>query len=990
MQRVYGTCTYERWFAPLTAVLAAFIVTFLVARNIFFQTLVLGDIPWVNFHSPKIIWDYTFNIWNPAAYGDNTPKPQCYLLLYFFAELASIFRNSAIYSFFMHLSLPLSFLSFYFYSKNFCSKTLTRILGASLYVINPVTIALFTAGQLMWILVFLPLSINYFMAVLEEQKLRNTLKATLFTGLTIWMLPPIAFILSLSLIVVALIYMAMAENKKDYVKKVLTQLAVYGLLLTLCSAPYIYSTILYIQSLNSSIGRSVLQDFQYTYQEATIPNMLRLAGNGGSPQIQLDYNSSKNLSNEVGYVIPLFALLSILWIKDSDKKRRIIAVLTMLFFTLLSATFLRFACNSELKWVITDIMFTWTLRNPFKIQILILTAITTLFAFTTEKISVSAIKLLQQKNLKMAIITIILIFLAVSHIYFYNSFVFNGYMGIDKYPGTEQATPDETLTQIVNDSFAWQDNESYRGIILPFDHKTELYVEYSNVFLYPSRLGQNSEISKMISNALCEGENFENLLRLLSIKYVYINNKWKDTGFEIIQPQSPQSILATLDRTDEAAKASEYSKIVLDNALPTIYVSQYPILYSNIQTINLLDASEFQNKPVFIEIQNQKYNITTDKEETSKTIHYLFNNPYPNTYDLYAAIYVEKPETTLYYRLDNEESKEKTILEGQNPLKYITQLQLQSGNHNLSLKVNDIVLFTNLSYSFINYGNGKYTIEGQSLKIENGTLIGLREFKNFDLTFKFKVTNYGEEAWNAPYVYFAFTDDSYFYAIFHKNGYVELAKYAQGTHQSFLALKKTEINFTDWNNIQIVKVNEAVTLYLNNQYIFSFKDPLLNKKGKIGLGSCNSTTIFNEVAITPTVIRGICLIPKQNQQKYTAKTLEKTPGHYTLQISNSENSWLTLFLGENYDPLWEATINGTKAENHFKANGYGNLWIFNAPQGLLHIEISYTPNTTYKYLSSLSLIIEAAIIIAAYLPPKNPLKGRLYRRKIKVDKGDGK
>ena len=989
MQKVYGACARARWFAPLTALLAAFTVTFLVARNVFSQTLVLGDTPWVNFQSPKIIWEYTFNIWNPAAYGDNTPKPQCYLLLYFFAEVASTFGNSSIYSFFMHLSLPLSFLSFYFYSKKFCDKTLTRILGATLYVINPVTIALFTAGQLIWILVFLPLSINYFMAILEEQKLQNTLKATLFTSLTIWMLPPIVFILSLSLIVAALTYVAMAKNKIDYAKKLLTQLAIYGLLLTSCSAPYIYSTMLYIQSPNFSIGGNVLIDFQYTYQEATIPNLLRLAGNGGSPQIQLGYNSSKNLSNEAGYIIPLFTLLSILWIKDSDKKRRIIAALTMLFFTLLSATFLRFACNS-LEWVITDIMFTWTLRNPFKIQILMLAAITPLFAFTTEKISISTIKLLQQKNLKMATITIILILLAVSHIYFYNSLAFNGYMGIDKYPGTDQATPDETLTQIVNDSLTWQDDESSRGIILPFDHKTELYVEYSNIFLYPSRLGQNSEISNMISNALCEGVNFENLLRLLSVKYVYINNKWEDTGFEIIQPQSPQSILATLDRTDEAAKASEYSKIVLDNALPTVYVSQYPILYSNMQTINLLDASEFQNKPVFIEIQNQECNITTDKEETSKITHYLFDNPYSNTYDLYAAIYVEKPETTLYYRLDNEESKEKTILEGQNPLKNIAKLQLQSGNHNLSLTVNDITMFTNLNYSFINYGNGKYTIEGQSLKIENGTLIGLKEFKNFDLNLKFKVTNYGEEAWHAPYVYFAFTDDSYFYAVFHENGYIELAKYAQGTHQSSLALKKAETNFTDWNNIQIVKVNETVTLYLNNQYIFSFKDPLLNKTGKIGLGSCNSTTLFNEVAITPTVIRGICLIPEQNRQTYTAKTLEKTPGHYTLQISNSENLWLTLFLGENYDPLWEATINGTKAENHIKANGYGNLWIFNAPQGLLNIEISYTPNTTYKYLSSLSLITEAAIIITAYLPPKILQKRRLYRRKIKVDKGDGK
>ena len=991
VNKIYNAYEKTRWLKPLITVSAAFILTYLVARNVFSQPLVLGDTPWVNHQSPNIIVQYIFNMWTPAAYGDNTPKPQSYIMLYLFAKTAATLQNMAIYNLLMHTSLPLSFLTFYYYSRKFCNNTWARILGATLYLINPVTIALFIAGQLMWILVFLPLSMNYFIDLLEEQKIQNTLKTTMFTSLTIWALPSIAFILFLSLIVTTLTYVALAKNKKDYAKKLLTQLAIYCLLLILCFAPYIYSTISYIQSPNFSVGSSVLLDFQYTYHEATIPNLLRLAGNGGSPQIQLDYNSSSNLSNEAGYIIPLFALLSLLWIKSSDKKRRIIATLTLLCFALLSATFLRFASNSELKWIITDIMLTWTLRNPFKIQILILVAVTPLFAFTVEKISLSSMKFLQQKNFKMAIITIILIFLAVSHIYLYNSFAFNGYMGIDKYPGTDQATPDETLTQIVNDSLTWGDSANFRGIILPFDHKTELYVEYSNMFLYPSRLGQNSNIANMISNALSEGVNFENLLRLLSVKYVYINNKWEDTGFFIIQPQNPQSILAALNKTGEAAKASEYSKIVLENALPTIYVSQYPILYSDTQTINLLDASTFQNKPVFIEIQKQGYNITTDEGEASKTVYYTLDNLYPNTYNLYAAIYCEKPETSLYYRLDNGELKEKTILDEQNPLKNIAQLQLQSENYNISLTVNDIFMFTNLSYSFINYGNGTYNITGQSLKIENGTLIGLKEIRDFDLSLKFKVTNYGEEAWHAPYVYFAFTDDSYFYAIFHENGYIELAKYAHGTHQSSLVLKKTEANFTDWNNLQIVKVNETITLYLNNQYMFSFNDPLLSKTGKIGLGSCNSTTTFDEVAIAQTVIKGICLIPTQNPKTYTAKTLEQTPGRYALQINNTENSWLTLFLSENYDPLWEATMNGTKIENHIKANDYGNLWIFNAPQGLLNIETSYNPNITYKYLFSISIITETATIIAAYLPSKILQKTHpLPRRKTKVDKGDKK
>ena len=930
-------------------------------------------------------------MWTPAAYGDNTPKPQGYILLYVFAKLASALQNMAVYNFLMHLSLPLSFLTFYYYSRKFCNSMWARILGATLYLINPVTIAYFAAGQLMWIFVFLPLSINYFLDFLEEQKLQNILKATLFTTLTVWMLPPIAFILFLGLLITALSYVAMSKNRKNYLKKLSPPLVICGITLFLCLSPHIYSTIRYFQSPLFNLSDDVLLDFQYAYHEATIPNLLRLAGNEGSPQIKFGYNSSTNLNNEVGYIIPLLAFASILWVKGSDKKQRIIAALTLLCFALFSTVFLRFACTSELKWVITDIMLVWTLRNPFKIQLLILTAIIPLFIFTTEKLTISFTKFLQSKNFKSAIITLVLTFLALSHVYFYNAFAFNGYMGIDRCPGMDQATMDETLSHIINDSLAWADSGSFRGLILPFDHKTELYVEYSNMFLYPSRLGQNSDVSSMLGNALSGDVNFENLLRILSIKYLYINNKWEDSGFPIIQPKNLQSILAILNEADTTYNNSEYSKVIVENALPTLYVSQYPIFYSNMETINLFNASTFLNRPVFIEIENLGYNITINNEESSKTFHYILDIPYPSTYNLYAIAHLKKPELTISYKLDSGELKEKTVAEEQNPIKNIAQLQLQTGNHNLSLTVNGIVIFANLNHSFIDWGNGTYSIKDQTVKIENGTLVGLSEFENFDLTLKFKAVSYGGEVWHGPYVYFAFTGDSFYRVFFHENGQVELAKYSQGIHQSFLASKQTKINFKDWNTLHIVKVSDTITLYLNNQFAFNFKDSLLSETGKIGLGSYNSTTIFDEVAISPNIIRGVWLIPEENTQTCSAKILERGPGHYILQLYNPQTSWFTLFLSENYDPLWEATINGTKIENHIKANGYGNLWVFNASQGLLNIEISYNPNITYKYLFSISIITETTTIIAAYLPSKILQKAHpLPRRKTKFDKGDGK
>lgn len=951
------------------ALLAAVTVTVLVARNIFFETLVFGDTPLVGHQSPEIIWQYCFNMWTPAAYGDNMPKPQCYILLYIFSKIASTLGETAVYSFLLHLSLPLSFLSFYFYSQKFSNNVLARIFGATFYTVNPVTIAYFAAGAFTWTLVFLPLSMNYFIDFLEEQKLQNTLKAGLFTSLTVWTLPSMALIMFSALLVTAVSYMATAKNKRDYVERLWPHIVVYGLILVLCSFPYIYSTVTYIQSPSFNFGENMLSDFQYTYQEATIPNLLRLAGNEGSPQTLLDYNSSGNPSNMAGWIIPLFAFASIIWVRSSEKKRRLVAALALQFFTLFSVVFLRFACNSDLKWIITDMLIVWTLRNPFKIQLLMLTAVTPLFTFTTEKLSCSCLRLLRRKKLKWAAATMALTLLAVAHMYFYNAFAFNGYMGIDKYPGIGQATADETLSCIVNDSLSWPDGGSFRGIILPFDHKTELYVEYSNMFLYPSRLGQKSTISNILGKALSEGVNLENFLRLFSVKYVYVNNKWEDADFYIIQPQNPQKILALLNETGKTIENGEYCRVTVENALPTVYISQYPIFYSDIETVNFLGASAFQNKPVFIEVKKQGCNITTDGGKTSKTFHYTFTSPYPAAYDLYAVVYVEKPETPLCYRLDDWEMEEKRVADWKNPLNEIANLQLQSGSHSLTLAVDGLYRFADLNYSFTNYGNGLFNVEGQKITVENGTLIGLKDFENFELTLKLKAENYGEKTWYGPYVYFAFTEGFYFRIIFHANGYVELARYAEGTYQS-LTLKQTKTNFKDWNSLRLVKLLDTVNLYLNDQYVFSFKDPTLSKTGKVGLGSYCSKTIFDEASISPNIIRGIWLIPDGKKQTCSAKILESAAGHYALQLNNSENSWLMLFLGENYDPLWEATINGETVTQHLKANCYGNLWIFNASQGLFTIQISYKPNVAYKRLFSISLIAETVMIVATYLPTK--------------------
>ncbi|MEM3798300.1 MAG: hypothetical protein QXY74_07715, partial [Candidatus Bathyarchaeia archaeon] len=306
-------------------------------------------------------------------------------------------------------------------------------------------------------------------------------------------------------------------------------------------------------------------------------------------------------------------------------------------------------------------------------------------------------------------------------------------------------------------------------------------------------------------------------------------------------------------------------------------------------------------------------------------------------------------------------------------------LQLQSGMHNLSITVNNVVDFADLDFSFLDYGGGAYCFDTSFLEVKGGTLVGLKEFKNFDLTLKFRAANFGEANWHGPHVHFAITDDSYFSVIFHGNGYVELAKRCGGIHYSFLVLKQTNLDFKNWNSLRLVKVFDTVYLYLNGRYMFSFKDPLLNNAGKIGLGSYYlSKTIFSEVVVTPNVLRGVWLIPEGNGQACSAEVVGAAPGHYSLKINCSEGSWLFLFVGENCDPFWSAFVDGEFVENHFRANGYGNCWAFNVSGGLANVQISYQPNILYKYLLSTSLAVETLLIVIAYFPNKT-LKTRLYQ-----------
>ncbi len=516
----------------LAVALSGIVITFLVARSVFDLNLVFGDNPLVTQNSASVIGDYLFNAWHLTAYGENLPTSTGYLLLYAFSSFASFLGHMQIYTWLMNLSIPLSFFSSYVLIRKFCKSTWARIAGSAFYVVNPVVISSYVAGVFMWSFVFLPLSLAALLDFLERRNYRNVAKVAATTGLVMWAFPTITVALG---VLFAFVFVGQVATKSlRMTRRLVLWVAFAGLLVVLLNLAYYFLSNNYSNSPQFGYqSSSVLADFTYTYQDASVLNLLRLAGNIGSPQAPLGYNDLTNVANLIGYAIPMIAVGGFLLVKGADEKRRFDPVFYAFIGIACFTTLLSFLATSQASWIIQDLSVLWTLRNPLRLQVVLLLAITPVFAFSLEKLGSLSKQYFRSKEYRKFLVTLLIVLLGISQIYSYNAFAFNGYMGMDVYSGNKISTlgPDGNVAGILNNSMSLSDQAVYRGIILPFDHSAELNVEFENPLIYPARLGLVGNVTSELADSLDAPAGLSNLLSLLSTKYVYLNNGWQNTGF---------------------------------------------------------------------------------------------------------------------------------------------------------------------------------------------------------------------------------------------------------------------------------------------------------------------------------------------------------------------------------------------------------------------------------------------------------------------------
>ena len=951
----------------ITVTLSGIAISFLVARNVFGLNLVFGDNPLVTQNSASVIGDYLFKAWHLTAYGENLPTSTGYLLLYAFSSTASALGHMELYTWLLNLSIPLSFFSSYVLIRKFCKSTVARIAGSAFYVINPVVISAYVAGVFMWSFVFLPLSLAALLELLERQNFRNVAKVAATSGLVIWAFPTITVALG---ILFAFVLLGQVATKRLRVtRKLALWIGLTGVLVVILNMAYYFLVNNYSNSPQFGYqSSSVLADFTYTYQDASVLNLLRLAGNIGSPQAPLGYNDLTNVANLIGYIIPMIAIAGFLLVKETDERKRFDPMFYAFIGIACFAALLDFLATSQASWVIQNLSFLWTLRNPLRLQVVLLLAVAPVFAFSLEKLGSLSKHYFQGKEYRKFLVTFFIVLLGISQIYSYNAFAFNGYMGMDVYSGNKIATlgPDGNIAGILDNPAGMPNQAVYRGIILPFDHSAELNVEFANPLIYPARLGLVGNVTSELADSLDAPASLGNLLSLLSTRYVFLNNGWKDTTFSILQPDNLSLVASDLGGRPSATLSNgNVSEFIVSTALPRVYLSDYAVLSSNPETIGLVNSSVFSHYPVLLPVTQSGCGADGSGGSPVLCSYNWQETPQQGTYGLYVVAYGNNQSVPIYYSLDNGPLSEATLSETNGTMGYVGGMTLNTGPHDLGLGTGQLVSLSSLNTTFV--GKGTWSVSNGSVTVENGVLRTSKAYGSFDLNVDFTPESYGAENWQGPNIYFAQNASSYVRLIFHSDGYLEIATKSAGTYHAGVFVK-TVSTLPSKNHLRLIKHGETLGIYLNGNYVTQFQNPVMNNVGSIGLGSDNSTTYYSSATVDPNVIAGVWMFPQGMTQAVSQPSIAMGPASYQLNFHQANASNMVIFLGETYDPMWVATMDGTALTTHMMTNTYGNGWVAYASPGDHTVDLSYAPNRTYQILLFISVSAMAVLLLIAYVP----------------------
>lgn len=424
----------------------------------------------------------------------------------------------------LYLSLiPAGFATFAVFAGRFVDDPAARFVAAGVYAVNPVTIGEFVNGGANEFLAFVgaPLVLHYLWEVGETDDWLPALLAGAVFGATavvpwtaFWLVAPFAT------------YLVVRYRHDLTVLGKFVAAGILGILLALPSVFYIVE-----RAAGLDATAMMFEHVSWNYQAATIPALLRLAGNHGSyAMTQLGYNSEPAML--VGLVIPAVGLFA------ATKRRLgfcfpIVAVLVgFMALTRLEVTYPLFQAVPLL----------WTVRNPAKLQFPLLLALSLLFAGGLDTILARVGTMADGTVLRGSgptvsgrglgnmrgpivgerLLRMVVLGLVVLTLISYAAPAGGGALGLTETRGDEH--------YVASDYQTVADRIDGRALWIPYSYTTQLRLRTA----YPNHVGvqsgafetgkPNAEYVRRLFADVAAGESIRNRLATLGVQYVVVDH----------------------------------------------------------------------------------------------------------------------------------------------------------------------------------------------------------------------------------------------------------------------------------------------------------------------------------------------------------------------------------------------------------------------------------------------------------------------------------
>jgi hypothetical protein len=508
--------------------------------------------------------------------------------------LGILIRNDVITQKLFFLSiLPLSVITMYIFVQNYFKSFLSKVFSSLLYAINPVTIGEFINGSI-WMMAYalFPLVLYLLFKIYEDRAAKNIalygLCASILIGLSaaslwilFWIFLPIPFAMFFKFFYTPKAQLMLFLKRSIFIF-VFILIGLILLLPTVCSAVFIQSSAFRPQSIES-----YFKHVKYCYSKATPLNLLRLAGNAGSPMDALDYNEF-NWWAIPSVIIPIIAFIPLI----NRKSLKCFFDLTLYLVICLVILFI-FLTYEEITYsLFVKLPFLFSLRNPKHLMYSLAFCESFIFGKGLDTL----FNLIQKSkflNKSKNLASFFLLIVISSSLAVYAYPIWSGDMGLSKVRGDSYVVSQSyyeiaSILKKRNDN-----NDFYRVLWLPYTYETQIRI-VNTIQHFGTKLGQdilNTPSVEFVKNLFRkieydDQENFSEILALFNIKYVIVDKTQKLTDPITVYTQydtpfikgDPELFERFISKQNEFLKISETSEFsIYQNSFYMPYLSIVPL-----------------------------------------------------------------------------------------------------------------------------------------------------------------------------------------------------------------------------------------------------------------------------------------------------------------------------------------------------------------------------------------------------------------------------